>query len=396
MTVVGIFGLLLSFLALGIGWTQRSGARLLVLAALLVAHVAASLYYYQYSLHAVADAWSYYFDPWNMAGMNLGLSTVLLFQVVHFLKINLGASYLDCFLLFQTIGFAGIMLLVRTFDEIEANVGAPQSRGYFGLLFLPSVNFWTAAIGKDAPLFFAVSLCVWAMLSLRRRIVWFCLALLIMVLFRAHVALMAAAALAGSAFLGSTASMGRRIGLLAVAVTGFGLALGPVQSTLNVDVTSAGSVSQFLDNSTAFANVGGTTSIGQAPLPLRAVSLLFRPFFFDASGVLGMIASVENVGVVFMFLFALLHWRDLMMLARRVPFVRFCLLFAVVLLFLLTLVYYNVGLGLRQRVMSYPMIFSLIVAMWALRAKQAAAKPPRVGQRGLIPQPVRNAALPEA
>ena len=395
MTAVGVFGLLLSLLAFGLGWSQRNATRLMVLGALLAAHVAASVYYYEYSLRAVADAWSYYFDPFNMSSHGFGLSTVLVFKIVYFMKTSMGASYLDCFLVFQAIGFAGIMLLVRTFDEIEVNMGAPLSRGYLGLLFLPSVNFWTAAIGKDAPLFFAVSLCVWAMLALRRRIVWFALALFVMVLFRAHIALMAAAALAGATFFGSTASLGRRLALLTVAVAGFWLALGPVKSTLNVDVTSAASLSEFLDNNNSvYANVGGTTSIGHAALPLRVISLLFRPFFFDASGVLGLIASVENIGVVFMFFFALFHWRELMMLSRRVLFIRFCLLFAIVILFLLTLVYYNVGLGLRQRVMTYPMVFSVLVAMWSLRKRQEATQRPRV-QRGLMPEAMRNRALPE-
>jgi hypothetical protein len=109
---------------------------------------------------------------------------------------------------------------------------------------------------------------------------------------------------------------------------------------------------------------------------------------------LGVVASIENVGVALALLYLIAHARDLMMLIRRVLFIRFCLLFAIVILFSLTLVYYNVGLGLRQRVMAFPMIFSVLVAMWSLRRRQAAAEAGHV-QQGLVPGPLRNRPLPE-
>jgi hypothetical protein len=395
VTIIGLIALLISIFALGIGWSQRTMSRLMLLAALLAVHVAASVYYYEYSQRAVADAWTYYFDPFNLAGWASGLSTILVFKVVHVMK-DLGATYLDCFLLFQTIGFAGVMLLVRAFDEIEANVGAPDSGGNLALLFLPSVNFWTAAIGKDAPLFFAVSMCVWAMLNLRRRILYFCLALAVMVLFRAHIALIAAAALAAAAFFDPTVSLGRKLALLTFALAAGWIALGPVKSTINVDVTSVTSVSEFLDkNNTVYATVAGTTSIGHASIFVRAISLLFRPFFFDASGILGLVASAENVLVVFGLIYALIHWRSLLLLSRRILFVRFCLLFTIVLLFSLTLVYYNVGLGLRQRVMAYPTIFSMLVALWSMRRKYTLAERTPEVPRGLMLEINQNRALPE-
>jgi len=395
VTVVGVLGLLLGVLAIGIGRSQATSSRLVVCAALFAAHLAASLYYYQYSMTASADAWSYYFDPMSLSSSPFSLGMIFVFKLVHFMKATTEATYLDCFFVFQSIGFAGNMILLRVFDEIGANIGVPENRGYFVLLFLPSVNFWTGAIGKDAPLFFAVSLCVWAMLSLRRRIVYFCLALFVMILFRAHIALMAATALALSAFIGSTASLGRKAGMLVIAIAGLWFTIGPVENTLNVDVTSVDAVSTFLDSkNSGFATVAGTTSLGHASFPVRVFSLIFRPFFFDAGNILGVVASIENVGVALALLYLIAHARDLMMLIRRVLFIRFCLLFAIVILFSLTLVYYNVGLGLRQRVMAFPMIFPVLVAMWSLRRRQAAAEAGRV-QQGLVPGPLRNRPLPE-
>jgi hypothetical protein len=359
--------------------------RLLLALTLLALHFVASYYYYTYSFSSVADSYSYYYYASSMrSGQSFGLSTALVANIVLLLKRNFAASYLECFFFFQSFGFAGIMIMARVFTEIEERVGAPERRGYLVLLFLPSVNFWTAAIGKDAPLFFAISLSVWAMLKLRKRFVQFCIALAVMVLFRAHIALMAASALAGAAFFGSGISVGRKAGLLALALTGAWFATGAVQSTLGVDATSFSSVSSFLDKQNGiYATVAGTTSLGGAPLYVRAFSLFFRPFFFDANGIMGVVASAENVGVAAAMLYCLIRWRDIAHLARRVLFIRYVLLFAAFILFSLMLVYYNVGLGLRQRVMAFPMIFSILIALWSMRRKMAGSAVPQM-RTGLI------------
>ena len=393
MTAFGAFGILLSLLSMGIVWRQLTISRLLICTMLMILHIGAAVDYYQFSLGAVADSSQYYYDYYHMATDDFRLGTIGLLNFVQMLKSH-GASYLDCFMLFQVFGFAGMMILVRVFQEIEAYVQAPDSRGYLILLFLPTMNFWTAAIGKDAPLFFAISLCTFAMLSLRKRLFLFCLSLGVMVLFRAHIALMAATALAGAAIFERSVSSGRKMALIAFAFAGIWLSAGAVQSTFGVDATSVSDVSDFLSTRNDInASQGGSTAMGDAPIPLRVVSLLFRPFFFDAHGLMGIVPSFENVGVIIAFIYVGLHWRDLALLARRVFFIRFALFFAFMILLGLTLIYYNVGLGLRERIMTFPMIFSMLVALWSLRRKQTA-HPVRQTHPSLLVGDNRNRAVP--
>jgi hypothetical protein len=385
---------MLSFAAIAIAWDRFTTGRLLMSVLLLMAHVAASIFYYTYSTTGIADSSAYYFDLFNLGSAPWRTGTVFVTKLCHVLKVGMGASYLDCFLLFQSFGFAGLMILARLFSEIEAKVGVPERRGYWILLFLPSVNFWTAAIGKDAPIFFALCLCLWTMMNLRKRFLYFCVSIAIMILFRAHVALISVTALAVSAFFGSSASLGRKAGLLTVALVGIWITSGAVQSALGVDATSISSVSDYLDQQNqSFANVAGNTSIGDASLPVRAFSLLFRPFFFDARGIQGVIASMENVAVAIGVLYLITHWRDLMHLVRRVPFVRFAAISAFLILFVLTLVYYNVGLGLRQRVMAYPMVFALLVALWSLREKHKLGAKPQPANRLMVNANANRAAI---
>lgn len=395
MTPVSVVALVLSIAAIGMAASRLTIARLMLCFLLLIVHLAAAVYYYNYSLTNIADATSYYYDPYFWGSQPWQLSTKLVTQICYVLKLYFGASLLDCFLLFQTFGIAGLMLLARVFSEIEAHVGVPERRGYWALLFLPSAAFWTSAIGKDAPMFFAVSLCVWSMLALRRRFVYFCIALAVMILFRAHVALMAAIAIAGASFFGSSVSFTRKAGLMVVALAGIWITSGAVETSFGVDPTDVSSVSDYLDQQNAvFSTMGGTTSLGDTSFPVKAFSLLFRPLFFDAQGILGVIASVENVGVMIAVIYMIVRWRDLLYVARRVAFVRFVAIYAFILLFALALVYYNVGLGLRERVMAYPMVFSLLVALWSVRAKRKLLSEPPPSERLMVPVQ-GNRPLPE-
>jgi hypothetical protein len=54
--------------------------------------------------------------------------------------------------------------------------------------------------------------------------------------------------------------------------------------------------------------------------------------------------------------------------------------------------YYNVGLGLRERVMVYPMVFCTLVAVWSFVRKQklasVSAHQPMMQPQEMRPRPV--------
>ena len=394
MTPVSIAAILISFAMIGIAWDRFTTGRLFMSALLLMAHLTATVYFYDYSRTHVADASTYYFDPLNFGNAPWRTGTIFVTKICALLKSSVGASYLDCFLLFQTFGFAGLMILARLFGEIEQKIGVPERRGYWVLLFLPSVNFWTAAIGKDAPIFFGLCLCLWAMMNLRKRFVYFGVSLVVMVLFRAHIALISVTALACATFFGSSATFARKAGLMAVALAGIWITSGAVESALGVNATDFASVTGYIDQQNqTFSRIGGATSIGDASLPVRAFSLLFRPFFFDAQGTQAVVASIENVAVALAVIYLLARSRDVVHLVRRVAFIRFAMVLAFMILFVLTLVYYNVGLGLRQRVMAFPMVYAVLVALWSMRNKQKLAIAPQPANRLMVSANTNTPAL---
>ena len=373
MTLVGLLGPIIALLAWQMAFVERTRTRAAIFFLAFLTHIGTTILYYFWVQTTVADTILYYDDPYSFYGTGFGMGTRFVIYMVQYLKDILGGTYLDYFLLFQAFGFWGVVLMMRIFEEIHIELGTKQSPFTYLLFFLPSIHFWTSAIGKDAPLFLAASLAVWSAMQLRRRFIAFGLSILIMVLFRPSIALAALMALALSAFIDPRNSVGTKLVLLLAAFAAVVPVLGTVENTFRVDVTSAESVSDFFQYQSEISaqDEGGSAVVG-ASYPVRIFSLLFRPLFVDANGAFGLIASLENLFLMFILFQMLRNFGSVKKLVRSVFFVRFGSIFAVVLILLLGFVYYNVGLGLRQKVMFMPGLLTLFVAVLAVKHAKAA------------------------
>ncbi|HEU0134158.1 MAG TPA: hypothetical protein VFR28_04990 [Allosphingosinicella sp.] len=370
MTVIGLLGIIFSILAFGFARAGESRSRLILFVLLLGAHVGASIAYYMYAKEFGGDVGMYYYDPFGIYGRGSGLSTVFVVNFTQFLKEYIGGSFLDYFFLYQAMGFWGIIFVLRTFDDIHDELGQRRFSYVYLLLFLPGIHFWTSAIGKDAPLFLGVAMCVWAVVRLLTRWPAFAAGLVITLLFRPHIALIALVALALTVLVGRNTKLITRFALLAVAVAGIGSVGGLVSSSFNgLNLTNTDAVTEFIETkSTVSEESGGDMSIINASFPVKLVSLLFRPFFVDATGLLGYIASVENVVLLILILTLIRRMGTAYSIAQGALFARFAFLFFVMLTLLLAWVNYNVGLGLRQKMMMMPALLVFFAALLAVRA----------------------------
>ncbi len=382
MTILGVIGILLSFAGLFFASARPSQGRAIFAIVLILLHIGASIAYYIYAQSNPSDAFLYYYDAYMMRNHDFQFGTIFLIKFVQALKTVFGGSYLDYFLLFQVFGIWGILLVFRTFQEIHDHLGQRPSQISYVLLLFPGLHFWTSALGKDAPIFFAVSLAVWAAIKLRTRLFPFMIAVGLMMLMRPHIALVATISMAAAAFFDNRFNTLAKAALLVVAIVGASYIALTVKTTFSVDVTDANSISDFFatQQQKAQTQTGGTM-IRDASYGVRLFSLLFRPLFIDANGVFALIASVENLFTLFLFGFMLRNWKELGWLARRVFFLRFSLIFAVAIVLLLTLVAFNGGIGSRQKSMAYPAFFAFFVSQWAFHRAQQWAQ-----RRALHPQ----------
>jgi hypothetical protein len=151
MSIIGILSLLLCLAALPFFPPARTPRGLLLFFGLLALHAGASIAFYQYALSNSADAALYYFDTTGLRRSEMQLGTIFTIKTVQTIKSAVGGTYLDYFLLFQVLGFWGLLFLQRGLDFTHRSFGDVLTRVPNWLLFLPGLHFWTSAIGKDAP-----------------------------------------------------------------------------------------------------------------------------------------------------------------------------------------------------------------------------------------------------
>ncbi|HEX8572085.1 MAG TPA: hypothetical protein VF759_04985 [Allosphingosinicella sp.] len=399
MSALGFISILLGLSAAWFAFLRPDRVRVTFFVLAYLLHIAASVAYYQITKNSSADAQLYYFDPTNMYDDGFGFSTQFIVFVVQWLRLTIGGTFLDYFLLFHVVGFFGIALLMRIFEEVYAELNIPQPIWTYLLVLLPSLHYWSGALGKDSLFFFAVALAIWGAMSLRRRLVYFGAAMLLMLLIRPHVAVLGLTSIALTILPDRSTKLWMRAGLAIVAAMGATYAAATFLSTFKLesgsDIVSdrAATREQVLQSEDA-----GRSSVN-AIYPIRVLSLLFRPLFFDVRDMLGGFASVENVLIVILFCILLFRLRLVISLIRRVPYVRFCFWFSASLVLVLGWDYYNIGLGLRQKwTMIMPNILVIYLTMVAVRASQArggaalaTAWPSQAYGRGMDPR-IANAA----
>jgi hypothetical protein len=370
VTAIGFIGILLSFLAFAWVSHELTNRRLAMFTIMITLHISASIIYYFYVQTNDADTKLYYFDPYEFARNEFAFGTVFVIDATQWLRGKIGGSYLDYFLLFQVFGIWGLAIMLRSLEELGMALKMPVPTEIMALMFLPGMYFWTAAIGKDAPLFLCCTLVVWSSLNVASRWAWFLLAVAIIVLFRPHVALVSIGSLALALVTGKGVSNFTRISLIAVAgVTAFLLAR-TLQASLNVDISSASSIASFVETQTSQATLNTDDSLARSMFPVRLFSLLYRPLFIDTNGTFGLVASVQNIIMIYI-TFKLLRnfklWRDIF--RESLP-IRFSTIYFLALLLMLSVAYYNVGLGLRQREMATPALVLVFATIYMVSERR--------------------------
>ena len=364
MTFVGVFGILLSFVAFVWFTKRKDNSRFALFLVIVIVHVASAYIYYLYVQTNDADTKLYYYDEYAFFENGFGLGTMFIVYVTQSVLETIGGSYLDYFFLYQALGVWGLALVFRSMEETATALNTPMPPLIYGLMFLPGLYFWTAAIGKDAPLFLACAMVVWSSFRLSSRWVWFGLAIAIMLCIRMHVALITVVGLSLALVAGRGVPNIARVMLAVAAVIGGVFLFTTLQAELRVDLTSLDSIADFVEGQTSAATRGVDNSLANSSFLVKLLSLLYRPFFVDSGGAFGLVASVQNVVMIAITFLLFRNFRLLAELFRGSLAIRFATIHFVLMYLMLAVMYYNVGLGLRQREMATPALLVVFSAVW--------------------------------
>jgi len=377
------WGLLSAFLVfLGGLWAAVSVGRRFQLRrgrsmALYIWHTLLCLTYLWYALTYGGDALGYYrrglegageFN-WGTAGIDFLTSVIVQ---------GLGLSLLGAFLFFNIFGTIGLLAFDHCLRAATQDKTRRTRRLANLIIFLPSVSFWSSAIGKDSLSFMAAGLALWAALNLGRRVVVMAAAIAVMLLVRPHMAGLMVSALAVAALLDPKASTGKRL-VMGVAAAAVAAAMVPM--ALNYAGVSEGSgvggMADYIESRQQHNLEGGSSvDIASMSAPAKLLTYLFRPFIFEARSVFALAAGVENLLLIYL-LFA---WARAVLRGRKstLPSNRtFLWAYSLMAWFILAITTANLGIALRQKWMFLPMLIFLFLsvmgrprAQWAYQGIQ--------------------------
>jgi hypothetical protein len=301
-----------------------------------------------------------------------------------------GPSIYAGFLLFSWLAFWGMFYLYRAFTIA---VPGGNRRSYARLLFfLPSMLYWPSSVGKDAWMVFTLGLAAFGVarvLSGRpvRGLVTAGVGLWLAALVRPHVAGMAVLGLGVAYMIGRTNPRPdwRTSAMKLLAMAGLiGLAVVLLSATTaflkDQGLDPAEGVTSVLSGNTRRTEQGGSnyviTSAGISPtrLPRAAITILFRPFLFEAHNAQAAITAVESTILLWL---AVARSRLIVRAVRsfrRLPYVTFvtvyCVLFVVAFASIA-----NFGIIARERTQLLP-FFLVLLAVPGVATRRRRSTPP--------------------
>lgn len=320
-------------------------------------------------------------------GLFNGEGTMFMYAFNFIFSNLLNMSYLSNTLVYSLFGFMGLtffyMIVVKTVPYNKVISGYVL----FPLIFfLPNLHFWSAGVGKDTTLFLCIGMFAYGILKPITRIPLLVISVLLAMAIRPHIVLFLMAGFGLAYIFGGKVSLFQRV-LFSGVLIGIGLAILPsVMEFAKIEEASAEGFDKFAESKAAVLSRASSSSaidVSGMPFPLKVLTFWFRPFFFDVRNLNGLIASIENLIFVIVFIKAM---RTKPITAfRKAPFVIKGLVFFLIFgSFAFSQSLGNVGIMIRMRNMFLPGM--LIYLMWVFSYQQQVAKEQMLAYREKLRQ----------
>ena len=326
-------------------------------------HTVFCLVYVLYVINNGGDALTYYrlatsgefiFKP--------GTNSVLMINSVFIYGMSF--SFLGAFLINNIFGFLGLLAFQGSLNIATENKSRRIKQLGVLIVLLPSISFWSSALGKDSISFMATGFALWAALKLEKRTVLMAFAIFMMFLVRPHMAGMLIIALAFSMVLSAKVSLVRRL-IMGVAALLIAAALVPfaLQYAGVADPSSAESVMEYMEGRQG-TNMGGGSSVDIASmnLPMKLFTYVFRPSIFEARNIFTLAAAIDNLILLYLFIaggYALIKNKSRKFTENR----KFMWVYASLAWFVLAMTTANLGIAVRQKWMFAPMLIFLLISL---------------------------------
>ncbi len=330
-------------------------------------HLFFFLVYYTYASFNRSDSKLYFDRPqWGDSwGEYFGTSTTFIdFLSWPFINV-LGFNYEMMMVLFSWFGYVGFVYAYMFFREnIPIKIKVFKNFDLLILtLFLPNMHFWTASLGKGAPIFLGLMMFAYAIKNPKSKLITLILGSALIYFIRPHVFLFVAVGTVLGYMTGKEKiSFTRKLLIYIGMIGGLIMVQDQILGVAGLE-DSENLVSDFENfsegRSQKLDNAGSGVSMDSYPLPLKFFTFWYRPLFFDAPGVLGLIVSAENL--IYLLLSLKIFKKDFISFLKKSPIsVKMSLVVFFLSSFAMTFIMSNLGIIMRQKSMVMYFLFFVI------------------------------------
>ena len=319
--------------------------------------------YIVYAQNYGADALMYY-DRAVEGVFSYRFGTGAVITFTSFLVQGIGLGLIGCFLFFNILGSIGLVAFDGALKHATINKTAFSKKIATIIIFLPSVSFWSSAIGKDAISFLAMGLALWAALQLNKRVWLMIFAISLMLIVRPHMAGMMIIALAMSVMFDKKSSPLKRILLGIVAIAGATIMVPFALDYAGVsDASSSEGLIDYVEQRQSYnMEGGGGVDIANMSLPMQLFTYMFRPLIFEARSITALAAAIDNLILLYLFVlgcYALIKKKRQKFTENR----KFMWVYLMLAWIVLAMTTANLGIAIRQKWMFAPILIFLLISL---------------------------------
>lgn len=328
--------------------------------------------YHGAGMRIAAGFWDGRFSEAMEAEMPKLIGTSFMRLLTGLFYIVTGPTKLGGFLIFGFLSFLGMFWFYRA-----CVIGFPDAnhrRYAILLLFLPTLVYWPSSIGKEAWMIFTLGLTSYGVaLILRHQPLGYLTAALGMTgtaMVRPHVTVLCFAALFVAYLLrrrswseSRLGPIGKMVGVAVLLVAG-GIVVGRAAAFFNLDDVDTESVDQVFERTESQSAQGGSEFTAARPtspreFPNALLSVLFRPYPWEANNAQAMVAAIEGMMLLILFGVSVSRLVRVPVYVFRVPYVAYVLAFTVMFVLAFSSIG-NFGTMTRQRAQVFPFVLVLL------------------------------------
>lgn len=282
----------------------------------------------------------------------------------------LGLSFFTGNMIYSQLGFFGFLLIYAISKHYFGNFSSLKKIKIFNipifpwLLFMPNMHFWSSGIGKDTLLFFCIAVFIYGLIKIKKRFFWIIFSLVLATAVRPHITLfLIVAFLLGNVF--DAKFKGYQKTFLIIVIVTFMVPL--VLYVLNfakLESFETETINEFATTKAANLNQersGSGVDTSEYSYPLKVLTFLYRPLFFDINNALAIIASFENL-VLVIFTIKIFKNRLFKALRNSDYIIKGSLFYFGLGTLALSLILGNLGIMMRQKNMFVPWL--ILFGFW--------------------------------